>query len=687
MTSLLQEPPSPEKTRHLRQISYDLLYSKVLGAWLGKSIGGAIGAPFEVHKILGTDVTKEDCWPLDLIPNDDLDIQLLWLEVMEEQGVFFTQQELGEYWERQCWYNFAEYSFFLYNQRRGIHAPESGRFNNEFYSESMGCPIRSEIWGIAALGNPKLAAEFALMDGELDHINESIWCEQFWAAAEAEAFFCDSINEALEVGSRFVPADSAIMDIYTAVRDLWALDPNPDLIWQRLNRSYGNRDGSKVHINFALQLLSLFAAPDDFELLMVECARYGYDVDSTAATVGALIGILKGPSALPTRWIEKLGNQVCCGIDVRHRNATYEEITEDTLKVVLEMCALRNTGVVITDVPEAITKEVELRISNRALRPGISLTSTYSHGPGLDTGHPTAITISIHNLTDQHQSGILELEQTPSIGISPPRAELQVAPHSTTDLTVQVESIRQDAIPDRNLFIASWKGSESVSRTFGVSGKRQYLVYGPYWDAYDTSRWSENPFRRPGYRCHPLQVPGIPLTRVHVHNFARLDRPYLDENSLLRADIPSEDPYIVQCPEDYVTNSHLGGFVGEACYYFVREIIAPSDVECTLSCGSTNPFIIWKDGTEIARSEHCDTWGFQEHTADVLLTSKPSRFVIKIIKQVEEIRLFISFWRKGLPNAGRGVSIFHDEFSDVIPPSRYNTMRSLQRPTRTGQAV
>jgi ADP-ribosylglycohydrolase len=669
MTYIQPQPPSGDLASRPRTISYEQLYSKVLGAWLGKSIGGAIGAPFEVHKILGTDVTKENCWPSSVIPNDDLDIQLLWLEVMEEQGVFFTQQELGEYWEKQCWYNFAEYSFFLYNQRRGVQAPESGRFNNEFYSESMGCPIRSEIWGLTALGNPRLAAELARIDGELDHINDSVWCEQFWAAAEAEAFFCETIEEALQAGCKVIPVDSLIMEIFLKVRELLSLDPQPDLIWRRLNRSYGNRDGSKVHINFALQLLSLYAAPDDFKLLMVECARYGYDVDSTAATVGALIGILKGHQALPTDWIEKLGDRVCCGIDVRHRNSTYEEITEDTLKVILEMCALRNTGVQVTDVPQNIAAEVELRIHARPPRPTILLNSLYPNGPGLDTGHPTEMVLRLQNILNEPQEGRLTLDPAANLQLSVSEAHLILEPHSVTDITVQARNIGTDIMPDRNLFIANWQGLISVSRPFGVVGKRQYLTYGPYWDTYDTSQWLENPFRRPGYRCHPLQVPGIPLTRVHVHNFARLDRSYLDESALLKADLPSEDPYIVQCAEDYVTNAHIGNFVGEACYYLVREIVAPTDIACTLSCGSTNPFIIWKDGVEIARSEHCDTWGFQEHTADITLTRAPSRFVIKLIKQVEEIRLFISFLRNGLPNAGPGVSVFHDEFSDVIPTS------------------
>ena len=65
---------------------YRKFYDKVYGGWLGKCLGGAAGAPVEGIKRLITDIDYRDVIRPDL-PNDDLDLQLLWLEVMEEKGL------------------------------------------------------------------------------------------------------------------------------------------------------------------------------------------------------------------------------------------------------------------------------------------------------------------------------------------------------------------------------------------------------------------------------------------------------------------------------------------------------------------------------------------------------------------------------------------------------------------------
>ena len=44
--------------------------------------------------------------------NDDLDLQLLWLEVLQKKGRQVTAADLAEAWDRQCWYPFNEYGIF-----------------------------------------------------------------------------------------------------------------------------------------------------------------------------------------------------------------------------------------------------------------------------------------------------------------------------------------------------------------------------------------------------------------------------------------------------------------------------------------------------------------------------------------------------------------------------------------------
>ena len=177
-----------------REITYKQFLDKVYGCFIGKAISGNIGAPHEGVKM-----------PMDLEflpqmvdlerPNDDLDLQILWLEVVEKKGPHFTAYDLLESFCANCDYSPGEYAVMRKNFARAIYPPYSGKFCNDYYTEGMGSPIRSEIWGCLAVGNMELASEFATRDGQLDHYGESIWAECFLAALESEAFFEDNLHK------------------------------------------------------------------------------------------------------------------------------------------------------------------------------------------------------------------------------------------------------------------------------------------------------------------------------------------------------------------------------------------------------------------------------------------------------------------------------------------------------------
>lgn len=60
------------------KLNREELYDKINACWIGKNIGGTIGAPYEGKRELlnVTGFVTEAGKPL---PNDDLDLQLVWL--------------------------------------------------------------------------------------------------------------------------------------------------------------------------------------------------------------------------------------------------------------------------------------------------------------------------------------------------------------------------------------------------------------------------------------------------------------------------------------------------------------------------------------------------------------------------------------------------------------------------------
>ncbi|MDD3925649.1 MAG: ADP-ribosylglycohydrolase family protein, partial [bacterium] len=62
----------------------DRYSDKIYGCWLGKSIGGTMGLQMEGSEEFLTGPLELPCR---MEANDDLDLQLVWLDLLNEKGV------------------------------------------------------------------------------------------------------------------------------------------------------------------------------------------------------------------------------------------------------------------------------------------------------------------------------------------------------------------------------------------------------------------------------------------------------------------------------------------------------------------------------------------------------------------------------------------------------------------------
>ena len=84
-------------------ISREEFRDKVYACWLGKNIGGTLGEPYEGHKeILSLSfydpIPKESA-----LPNDDLDLQLVWLKMLQDRGINPSLNDFTEYWMKHLY--------------------------------------------------------------------------------------------------------------------------------------------------------------------------------------------------------------------------------------------------------------------------------------------------------------------------------------------------------------------------------------------------------------------------------------------------------------------------------------------------------------------------------------------------------------------------------------------------------
>lgn len=153
------------------QLSFDELKDKILGCWTGKNIGGVLGAPFEGRR----QINHADYYTQDLNgkppPNDDLDLQLVWLNAVERYGRQVNASILGDYWLSYIIPDWVEYGTGKSNLRAGLQPPLSGEVEN-LYKNSCGCFIRSELWACLCPGHPDLAVRYAYEDAIVDHASE-----------------------------------------------------------------------------------------------------------------------------------------------------------------------------------------------------------------------------------------------------------------------------------------------------------------------------------------------------------------------------------------------------------------------------------------------------------------------------------------------------------------------------------
>ena len=290
-------------------LSREEFRDKVFACWLGKNIGGTLGGPWECRKYVN-DLTFYDPVPDGSAPNDDLDLQLVWLKMMEDQGVPPKLPHFADYWMKYaCAYPWNEYGFCMRNLVRGLRPPVSGCFEN-YYVDEMGSPIRSEIWACLAPANPQRAAALAWMDSALDHAGgEGMHGEMFWAAVESAAFVLSDPLALIRIGLAMIPISCAISRSIREAVWCWHNGRRCSEARQRILDNFGHNNPCDAKANHGFTILGWLYG-EDFGDKLCRAVNCAYDTDCTGATLGSLLGIIGGTAGIPKKWSGPVGTGI-----------------------------------------------------------------------------------------------------------------------------------------------------------------------------------------------------------------------------------------------------------------------------------------------------------------------------------------------------------------------------------------
>lgn len=369
-----QEPSGLEEIRALRPEGPRRLApswtpeqwrDKFRGAWLGRSIGCALGKPLEHWDYLyGKDgrpgwenielwFQGADAWPIKgytpdnsraeaeyglglsawsftstrekisfMESDDDLRYTVLGLLLLEQKGLDWDAWDIGKLWhgnltyaqvctaETQTYMNFAAETSHMHKEKPADWQQrlERVRMHLNPYREWIGAAIRADGLAYGAAGQPELAAELGWRDASFSHVKNGIYGEMFNAAMISAAFAEQDNERILEIGLSEVPAKSRLAEAVLQGIEIARSAKSERELVSRIWDKFSHYDPVHTVNNAALVAASLVYGGNDFEKAVVTSVYGGMDTDCNGATVGSIMGAKLGASQLPASWTDPLND-------------------------------------------------------------------------------------------------------------------------------------------------------------------------------------------------------------------------------------------------------------------------------------------------------------------------------------------------------------------------------------------
>ncbi|GGD88936.1 ADP-ribosylglycohydrolase family protein [Paenibacillus nasutitermitis] len=617
-------------------LSYDNYLDKVYGAWLGKSISGTIGAPFEGRKEL-FDYSYDVKALKEMLPNDDLDLQVIWLHALEEKGIHLTSVDLAEAFYSLYPFVPGEYAYFKKNYARGIMPPLSGAFNNRYYINGMGCPIRSEIWACICPGNPELAAEYAGKDGVLDHAGDSVHAERFWAAMEAAAFFENDLGTLIRTGMKYLPQTSKIERLVKHTLQWSQTEPDWRVVRSWILRDYGHPDCTNLYQNIGFTLLALLYGHNDFLETTMIALNCGFDTDCSCATAGALLGIISGAHHLIETY-QFYDTSYKLDARVKRRSNLLKDLAEDTCRIGLTVASELNREIEIADAPQLTP------VSAGRPAPAVRLAVDYEGDPVIGWNESKMLSLLVTNGTEASVDGKIAIKVPAGWNLEISETEVAIPAGQSARIGLRLcipDTVEQ--MCEKNILRAEFAGA---SLEFGLNGAQVWKVFGPFWENYaEVPRTELGEFYYSHIKGETPDRTADLVRQYHLNTKVQPDYPYIADIGRIGL---RQDYVVANIKEDLFELSDLIGFQGPCVVYAIRRIRLDEEREVNLLIGHSDAYTLWLNGEKISEVEHADWWTAENrHLSSIHLPKGDSEIVLKCVRRSRLAEFSLIFTETG----------------------------------------
>lgn len=608
----------------MKKLDFDIYFDKAYGCWLGKSIGGACGALSENNKKI-LHYTIESVFPEVIPPNDDLDLQVLWLvDLLEKKGINLSAKDFGISFaaHNTCLAN--EYAAAIKNIECGIYPPDSGIFANDYFKNSMGCPIRSEIWAAVCPGTPELAKSYALMDGSVDHDMNSIQSEIFNAAMECSAFFENDIMTIIKDGLSHIPQKSIIRDAANFVVTSYENGDTWENARNKFVTRFGSQDASYSVTNCGLTLLSLLYGEKDYTKTLLYSVNGGYDTDCTAATALSILGIITGAKNTPKFWLDKIGTElVVSTFDLDCPYKTIEGFAMASVRAGLSFFEKGLLDVEIVNIPEGISGSLP-----ESVYPDIKFSVCYDGAPVIGASETKAVGITITNVGDEEITDTLKIYLPDTLKCDFKEEKITLTPGASVSRSITF-SCTGKPLPTKNVSVLTYAGE---SCDFGLVGAMRMTLLGPFRDDYDTALYDSDPYGEKTQRFPDGSGDLNAMFGGFVnHNTEYIDESFerLDDILAGKTDIPMKE---VNIHGDIFDIEENVTYRGAACVYLVYDFESEEDAKGFHHFGAICPFKAWENGKLIADNGKYLAWNPYNINTDMNIKKGKNRMVFKVTR-------------------------------------------------------
>lgn len=286
------------------------LYDKIYAGWIAQVCAGAIGTAIEGYhtKALEEVYGTVDRYIKDPeMYNDDLTFELAFLETFIRKGYDLTAADVAEDWAARLPFAFTAEGIALKNIKNGIYPPESGKFRNPF-RELIGAQMRGGICGMAAPGNPYLAAKLAYEDAIVSHHNNGVLGEIFNAVMVSLAFIKKDMRGICREGIDLMPKDS---EYYAVVDYAWKACEKYDNwrdAWLDCDEKHKEYCWIHAYPNACAEVVALYFCENDYDKLVNLIAMCGLDSDCNAAQVANILAVAQGKECIDEKWTYPIGD-------------------------------------------------------------------------------------------------------------------------------------------------------------------------------------------------------------------------------------------------------------------------------------------------------------------------------------------------------------------------------------------